>query len=141
MGAWSTRRTGFPAEPSSDRRILEHSRGVGERGAVTARDCAGGDLVWVDEQYDRQFTSDGVSRYAAYLRARGHLFADEDGPVDQAGFAVLAWRTATSPVTSAHRRTGPAGRRCGGPTALAVGAAPGRGTGRVARLAGGEGLE
>jgi hypothetical protein len=67
---------------------------------MTTRDCAGLDLLWVDEVYDREFGSDVVSRYGAYLRSRAHLFADEGTPLDAAGFTILAWQIANSPVMS-----------------------------------------
>jgi len=57
-------------------------------------------VVWVDEGYDRELASDGVSRYGGYLRSRAHLFADEDAPLDPVGFAVLAWQIASGPVMS-----------------------------------------
>ncbi|MFI0412438.1 hypothetical protein [Actinomadura sp. 3N508] len=60
---------------------------------------------WVDEDYDRQYASDGVSRYGAYVRDRlGSSFAEcWDGTWDEpstqrAEFAAAAWRTATGPV-------------------------------------------
>jgi hypothetical protein len=56
------------------------------------------DLVWVDDTHDREAASDGVSRYGAYLRDRAHLFDDDGAPLDTVSFAVLAWRTASSPV-------------------------------------------
>ena len=31
---------------------------------------------WIDHDYDRDRASDGVSRYGAYVRDRGHLFAE-----------------------------------------------------------------
>jgi hypothetical protein len=59
-----------------------------------------GELVRVDEVYDREFASNGVSRYGAYVRSRAHLFADEGTPLDPVGFTVLAWEIANSPVMS-----------------------------------------
>ncbi|TMQ96812.1 hypothetical protein ETD83_20875 [Actinomadura soli] len=60
---------------------------------------------WVDEDYDRQYASDGVSRYGAYVRDRldGSFAECWDGMWDEpstrlAEFAAAAWRTATGPV-------------------------------------------
>ncbi|MGW0231943.1 hypothetical protein ACWDWO_26855 [Actinopolymorpha singaporensis] len=58
------------------------------------------DLVWVDEAYDRDHASDGVSRYGAYLRSRGHLFDDDGAPLDAVSFACIAWQIACAPVMS-----------------------------------------
>jgi len=58
------------------------------------------DLVTVDEAYDRENASDGVSRYGAYLRSRAHLFDDGDAPLGTVAFTVLAWQIATGPVMS-----------------------------------------
>jgi hypothetical protein len=53
---------------------------------------------WVDRDYDREYASDGVSRYAAYLRdAAFEPWTDNDQAVE---WAVFAWRRATSPVMS-----------------------------------------
>jgi hypothetical protein len=56
---------------------------------------------WTDEIYDRDYASDGVSRYGAYLYSRAHLFADldDDGPTSDAPtFAAVAFDIASSPV-------------------------------------------
>ncbi|GAA2755886.1 hypothetical protein [Actinopolymorpha rutila] len=58
------------------------------------------DLVWVDEAYDRDYASDGVSRYGAYLRSRAHLFDDDGAPLDAVSFAGIAWQIACAPVMS-----------------------------------------
>lgn len=58
---------------------------------------AGGALVVVDEDYDRDYASDGRSRFGAYLRQNRWL-TDPDDDLDPAGYAALVWRTATSPV-------------------------------------------
>ena len=60
-------------------------------------------LVYVNDDYDRENASDGVSRYGAYLRQRPDDFrdgwSDEPAPIDTAEeFAVHAWRVATAPV-------------------------------------------
>jgi hypothetical protein len=56
---------------------------------------------WIDDEYDRDHSSDGVSRFGAYVRDRMRQFAEawdgtwDDGTVP---FACTTWRTATSPV-------------------------------------------
>lgn len=60
-------------------------------------------LVYVDDQYDLENASDGVSRYGAYLRQNASLFRDvwrdEPAPVGSAEeFAVHAWTVATGPI-------------------------------------------
>jgi hypothetical protein len=53
---------------------------------------------WVDQDYDREHTSDGISRYGAYLRgATFEPWTDHDQAVEWAAFA---WRRATGPVMS-----------------------------------------
>ena len=53
---------------------------------------------WVDRDYDREYASDGVSRYGAYLRdATFEPWTDHDEAVE---WAVFAWRRATGPVMS-----------------------------------------
>jgi hypothetical protein len=53
----------------------------------------------VDETYDRDFSSDGRSRFGAYLRQQAGMFDDGDGPTtDSCSFAVSAWRIAQSPI-------------------------------------------
>jgi hypothetical protein len=53
---------------------------------------------WVDGDYDREYASDGVSRYGAYLRdAAFEPWTDNDQAVEWAAFA---WRRATGPVMS-----------------------------------------
>jgi hypothetical protein len=52
----------------------------------------------VDRDYDREYASDGVSRYGAYLRdAAVEPWTDHDQAVE---WAVFAWRRATGPVMS-----------------------------------------
>ncbi|WP_242903707.1 hypothetical protein [Actinomadura terrae] len=60
---------------------------------------------WVDEDYDREYASDGVSRFGAYVRDRlSSAFAEcwedfGDSPgVRLAEFASASWRTASGPV-------------------------------------------
>ncbi|MFC4051181.1 hypothetical protein ACFOY4_15930 [Actinomadura syzygii] len=59
---------------------------------------------WVDGDYDRDYASDGVSRYGAYVRDRldttfAECWDDGDSPAFRlAEFAAAAWRTATGPV-------------------------------------------
>jgi hypothetical protein len=53
---------------------------------------------WVDRDHDREYASDGVSRYGAYLRdAVFEPWTDRDRAVE---WAVFAWRRATGPVMS-----------------------------------------
>jgi hypothetical protein len=53
---------------------------------------------WVDRDYDREYASDGISRYGAYLRdAAFEPWTDHD---QAAEWAVFAWRRATGPVMS-----------------------------------------
>ncbi|MGW5410747.1 hypothetical protein [Actinomadura geliboluensis] len=59
---------------------------------------------WVDEEYDREYASDGVSRYGAYVRDRlDSSFAEcwetwGEPSSRRVEFASAAWRTATGPV-------------------------------------------
>ena len=60
-------------------------------------------LAYVDDHYDQENASDGISRYGMYLRQRPDEFrdswSDEPAPIDTAEeFAVHAWRVATPPV-------------------------------------------
>jgi hypothetical protein len=53
---------------------------------------------WIDQGYDREHASDGVSRYAAYIRrAPFDPWTDHDQAVE---LAVFAWAQATTPVMS-----------------------------------------
>jgi hypothetical protein len=53
---------------------------------------------WVDRGHDREYASDGISRYGAYLRdATFEPWTDNDQAVE---WAVFAWRRATGPVMS-----------------------------------------
>jgi hypothetical protein len=53
---------------------------------------------WVDTDYDREYSSDGISRYGAYMRyAAFETWTDNDRAVEWAEFA---WRRATGPVMS-----------------------------------------
>jgi hypothetical protein len=53
---------------------------------------------WADRDYDREYASDGISRYGAYLRdATFEPWTDNDQAVEWAAFA---WRRATGPVMS-----------------------------------------
>jgi hypothetical protein len=58
---------------------------------------------WIDQEYDRDQASDGVSRFGAYVRQSAALAECWDGTWDdpgtrQARFAAAAWSTATGPV-------------------------------------------
>src|SRR6266516_4820758 len=67
-------------------------------------------ICWVDAAWDREFASDGVSRYGAYLRGHTAAFAplwdeppDPDwGAItaDPGEFAAAAFQVATGPVMS-----------------------------------------
>jgi len=53
---------------------------------------------WIDHGYDREYASDGISRYGVYLRdATFEPWTDNDQSVEWAAFA---WRRATGPVMS-----------------------------------------
>jgi hypothetical protein len=53
---------------------------------------------WVDDEYDRDHASDGVSRYVAYIRdVAFEPWTDDDQRVELAAFA---WDRATGPVMS-----------------------------------------
>ncbi|MEV4020205.1 hypothetical protein AB0J35_57985 [Nonomuraea angiospora] len=56
------------------------------------------EAFWIDKGNDRDFASDGVSRYGAYLRQHRAEFAEAIGESDRAEFAALAWRVATGPI-------------------------------------------
>jgi hypothetical protein len=47
---------------------------------------------WVDDTYDRDMSSDGRSRFGAYLRQKAGMFADEGDGTDNVRFALAAWR-------------------------------------------------
>jgi hypothetical protein len=67
--------------------------GEGARTVTTAPTA-----FWVDRGYDREYASDGISRYGAYLRdAAFEPWTDHDRQVE---WAVFAWRRATGPVMS-----------------------------------------
>ena len=58
---------------------------------------------WIDEEYDRDQASDGVSRFGAYVRQSAAVAECWDGTWDDPGtrqalFAGAAWSTATGPV-------------------------------------------
>jgi hypothetical protein len=57
-------------------------------------------VFWPDEDYDREYASDGISRYAAYLRSRyAALFCEDGEPVtDPLRFAAAAWEVAGGPI-------------------------------------------
>jgi hypothetical protein len=57
-------------------------------------------LAWVDEDYDVDYASDGISRFGSYVRQRAHLFVDDWEPLSAASFAATVWSVATSPVMS-----------------------------------------
>jgi hypothetical protein len=56
------------------------------------------EAFWIDRAYDREYASDGISRYGAYLRdATFEPWTDNDQAVE---WVVFAWRRATGPVMS-----------------------------------------
>jgi len=61
-----------------------------------------GNLLWVNDSYDRAYASDGVSRYGAYLRQGAGRFLDwDDEPTsDVAEFAATAFEIASGPTMS-----------------------------------------
>lgn len=63
----------------------------------------------IDERYDRDYASDGHSRYGSYLAQHAHLFLDGGVPTaDVVWFAFSAWEVATPPImTPGYLRTDP----------------------------------
>ncbi|MFJ9693424.1 hypothetical protein [Kitasatospora sp. NPDC101183] len=59
-----------------------------------------GTLAVVDDKYDREYASDGGSRYGAYLARKARLLHEDGQPLTAAEFARAAWQIATSPVMS-----------------------------------------
>ncbi len=64
-----------------------------------------GEAFWVDDEYDREQASDGVSRFGAYMRQAGTITECWDGTWDdahvrRARFAEAVWTIATTPVMS-----------------------------------------
>lgn len=57
-------------------------------------------IAWTDDAYDRDYSSDGISRFGAYVRQRAHLFIDDWEPLSPATFAATVWTIATAPVMS-----------------------------------------
>jgi hypothetical protein len=55
-------------------------------------------LITLDDEYDRTFSSDGVSRLGGYLRQRSHLFSDDWEPLSPVVYAATVWGVATAPV-------------------------------------------
>ena len=58
---------------------------------------------WIDQEYDRDQASDGISRFGAYVRKSTAIAECWDGTWDDSGtrqvrFAAAAWSTATGPV-------------------------------------------
>lgn len=53
---------------------------------------------WLDDDYDREYASDGISRFGAYLRDGAfEPWTDDDQAVE---WAMFAWQRATGPVMS-----------------------------------------
>jgi hypothetical protein len=57
-------------------------------------------IVSVDEDYDRDYAADGISRFGGYVRQRAHLFVDDWEPLSPVTFAVTVWTVANGPVMS-----------------------------------------
>jgi hypothetical protein len=64
---------------------------------VTGR-WAPGALALIDEAYDRERASDGVSRFGAYLRQHADRLCGSDVPLDAEEFAAAVWPVATAPI-------------------------------------------
>jgi hypothetical protein len=59
------------------------------------------DAFMVDDEGDRELSSDGCSRYGAYLRQRSEMFRDSETVTDDVlRFALAAWQIAQSPIMS-----------------------------------------
>jgi hypothetical protein len=73
-------------------------RGRGGRPDLEATHTA----AWLDLGYDREFASDGVSRYGAYLRDRASWWDDDDAESDSvyagARSAARCWEIANGPI-------------------------------------------
>jgi hypothetical protein len=74
---------------------------------VSAAAIAAGRVCWVDVDWDREFASDRISRYGAYLRNHTELFEPWQGDDTPGGittepgaFAIAAFRVATGPIMS-----------------------------------------
>src|SRR5262249_49859482 len=84
---------GGRAAAGGDRR-RELPRSLKENPIMTSASTA----FWVDRDYDREYASDGISRYGAYLGdATFEPWTDHDQQVEWAAFT---WRRATGPVMS-----------------------------------------
>ncbi|MFJ2178916.1 hypothetical protein ACIOHE_39235 [Streptomyces sp. NPDC087851] len=62
-----------------------------------------GTLARIDDEYDRDRASDGISRYGAYLDqhiGEFHEYGEPSTPLPAAEFAAAAWRVATAPIMS-----------------------------------------
>ncbi|MEV7871480.1 hypothetical protein AB0P17_36520 [Streptomyces sp. NPDC088124] len=62
-----------------------------------------GTLARIDDGYDQDRASNGISRYGAYLDqhiGEFHEYGEPNTPLPAAEFAAAAWRVATSPVMS-----------------------------------------
>jgi hypothetical protein len=67
------------------------------------------EAFWIDQDYDREQTRDGNSRYAEQIRRHLGDFAATWGDISPVGFACVAWRLATAPALTPgyvrwHRR-------------------------------------
>jgi hypothetical protein len=57
-------------------------------------------IVSIDDAYDRDYASDGISRFGAYVRQRAHLFVDDWEPLSPVTFAATVWAIASGPLMS-----------------------------------------
>jgi len=60
-------------------------------------------VCWIDDDYDRDYASDGTSRYGAYLHDHAALFdpwgeAPDGVTSDPVEFAIAAFKVATGPI-------------------------------------------
>ncbi|MGQ0847183.1 MAG: hypothetical protein ACT4QF_23940 [Sporichthyaceae bacterium] len=57
-------------------------------------------IVAVDDAFDRDYASDGISRFGSYVRQRAHLLVDDWEPLSPVTFAVTVWTIASGPMMS-----------------------------------------
>ncbi|MCP2337903.1 hypothetical protein [Actinomadura rupiterrae] len=89
-----------PSHEPADRR--EQGASVQTFDPVKSLAPDGTGVFWLNEHYDRDRASDGISRYGAYLRQNLHRFDPwgEGVDTDPADFTAAAWQVATSPIMS-----------------------------------------
>jgi len=57
---------------------------------------AASQAFWIDQDFDREQATDGISRYRAEVRGRASEFAESWGDISPVTFAATAWRLATA---------------------------------------------